>query len=92
MRLPLKLSWATSNFMIGMTAAASAAVYFMRGGIVTEVPGRVAPGSVLGAMVDARMLLLVSNDKRLLFVAVLAVLGVQMLLVVFGVQLSEVFR
>jgi uncharacterized membrane protein YfcA len=35
MRLPIKVSSATSNFMIGVTAAASAAVYFMRGSIVT---------------------------------------------------------
>jgi uncharacterized membrane protein YfcA len=93
MRLPIKVSSATSNFMIGVTAAASAGVYFMRGSIVTEVAGPVALGSVLGAMVGARMLLLVSNDKlRLLFVAVLVVLGIQMLVIVFGVHLSEVFR
>jgi uncharacterized protein len=93
MRLPIKVSSATSNFMIGVTAAASAAVYFMRGSIVTEVAGPVAFGSVLGAMVGARILLLVPNDKlRLLFVVVLVVLGVQMLLIVFGVHLIEVSR
>jgi uncharacterized protein len=93
MRLPIKVSSATSNFMIGVTAAASAGVYFLRGSIVTEVAGPVAFGSVLGAIVGARMLLLVSNDKlRLLFVVVLVVLGVQMLLIVFGVHLIEVFR
>jgi len=93
MRLPIKVSSATSNFMIGVTAAASASVYFMRGSIVTEVAGPVAFGSVLGAMVGARILLLVRNDKlRLLFVVVLVVLGVQMLLIVFGVHLIEVSR
>jgi uncharacterized membrane protein YfcA len=91
MRLPIKVSSATSNFMIGVTAAASAGVYFMRGSIVTEVAGPVAIGSVLGAVVGARILLLVSNDKlRLLFVAVLVVLGIQMLLIVFGVHLTGV--
>jgi uncharacterized protein len=90
MRLPIKVSSATSNFMIGVTAAASAGVYFMRGSIVTEVAGPVAFGSVLGAIVGARMLLIVSNDKlRLLFVVILVVLGVQMLLIVFGVHLIE---
>ena len=90
MRLPIKVSSATSNFMIGVTAAASAGIYFMRGGIVTEVAGPVAFGSVLGAIVGARMLLIVSNDKlRLLFVVILVVLGVQMLLIVFGVHLIE---
>jgi len=93
MRLPFKVSSATSNFMIGVTAAASAAVYFMRGSIVTEVAGPVAFGSVLGAMVGGRILLHVPNDKlRLLFVVVLVVLGVQMLLIVFGVHLIEVSR
>jgi len=76
--------------MIGVTAAASAGVYFMRGSIVTEVAGPVAFGSVLGAIVGARMLLTVSSDKlRLLFVVILVVLGIQMLLTVFGVHLIE---
>jgi hypothetical protein len=93
MRLPIKVSSATSNFMIGVTAAASAGVYFMRGSIVTEVAGPVAFGSVLGAMIGGRMLLIVSNDKlRLLFIVILVVLGIQMLLTVFGVQLIEECR
>jgi uncharacterized membrane protein YfcA len=90
MRLPIKVSSATSNFMIGVTAAASAGVYFMRGSIVTEVAGPVAFGSVLGAIIGARILPIVSNDKlRLLFVVILVVLGVQMLLTLFGVHLIE---
>ena len=90
MRLPIKVSSATSNFMIGVTAAASAGVYFMRGNIVTEVAGPVALGSVLGAIVGARILLIVSNDRlRLLFVIILMALGIQMLLTVFGVHLSK---
>ena len=60
----------------------------MRGSIVTEVAGPVAYGSVLGAIVGARMLMLVSSDKlRLLFVVILVILGIQMLLPVFGVHL-----
>jgi uncharacterized protein len=87
MRLPIKVSSATSNFMIGVTAAASAGAYFMRGNITTAVAGPVALGSVLGAIVGARMLLIVSNDRlRLLFVIVLLAIGLQMLLTVFGVQ------
>ena len=90
MRLPIKVSSATSNFMIGVTAAASAGVYFMRGSIVTEVAGPVACGSVLGAIVGARILLIVSNGRlRLLFVVILVVLGIQMLLTAFGVHLIE---
>src|SRR5579872_5961662 len=78
MRLPIKVSSATSNFMIGVTAAASAGAYFMRGNIVTAIAGPVAFGSVLGAIVGARILMAVPNDKlRLLFVAILVLLGVQ---------------
>jgi hypothetical protein len=91
MRLPIKVSSGTSTFMIGVTAAASACVYFMRGSIVTEVAAPVAFGSVLGAIAGARILLFVSSDKlRLLFVMILVLLGVQMLLTVFGLHLTGV--
>ena len=87
MRLPIKVSSATSNFMIGVTAAASAGAYFMHGYIITEIAGPVAFGSVVGAIAGARMLLIVSNDRlRLLFVTILVALGIQMLLIVFGVH------
>jgi len=90
MRLPIKVSSATSNFMIGVTAAASAGVYFLRGSIITEVAGPVAFGSVIGAIIGARILLVVPNDKlRLLFVGILVILGAQMLLTLFGVHLRS---
>jgi hypothetical protein len=90
LRLPIKVSSATSNFMIGVTAAASAGAYFMRGNIVTAITGPVALGSVVGAIIGARILLVVPNDKlRLLFVVVLVALGIQMLLTAFGIHLSE---
>jgi hypothetical protein len=90
MRLPIKVSSATSNFMIGVTAAASAGVYFLRGNIVTEVAGPVALGSVVGAIAGAHILMRVSNDRlRILFVIILVALGIQMLLTIFGVHLSK---
>ena len=90
LRLPIKVSSATSNFMIGVTAAASAGAYFMRGNIVTAVAGPVALGSVVGAIAGARILMVVSNDKlRLLFVVVLIALAIQMLLAAFGIQLIK---
>ncbi len=93
MRLPIKVSSATSNFMIGVTATASAGAYFMRGNIVTEVAGPVALGSVLGAILGARVLMIVSNERlRFLFVIILVALGIQMLLTVFGVRLTEAFQ
>ena len=88
LRLPIKVSSATSNFMIGVTATASAGAYFLRGEIVTAIAGPVALGSVAGAVLGARVLMRVSNDKlRVLFVAMLAALAVQMLLEAFGAHL-----
>jgi uncharacterized protein len=86
LRLPIKVSSATSNFMIGVTAAASAGAYFMRGAILPEVAGPVALGSVAGALLGARLLMFVSADKlRLFFVVVLLALAVQMSLAAAGV-------
>lgn len=88
LRLPIKVSSATSNFMIGVTAAASAGAYFLKGEIVTAIAGPVALGSVAGALLGARVLMRVSNDRlRVLFVTVLAALAVQMLLEAFNVHL-----
>jgi uncharacterized membrane protein YfcA len=87
MRLPLKVSSATSNFMIGVTAAASAGAYFIRGDIVPAIAGPVALGSVVGAIFGARALMRSSNASvRLLFVVVLVSLAAQMLLQAFGVR------
>ena len=88
LRLPIKVSSATSNFMIGVTAAASAGAYFVRGEIDMGIAGPVALGSVFGALVGARLLLGIPAGKlRIFFVIVLALLAVQMLLTAFGVSL-----
>jgi uncharacterized protein len=88
LKLPIKVSSATSNFMIGVTAAASASAYFMRGEIAVSVAGPVALGSVIGAIVGAKLLLVMPSEKlRLLFVGVLVILAVQMLLGAFGIDL-----
>jgi uncharacterized protein len=87
LRLPIKVSSATSNFMIGVTAAASAGAYFIRGAIVPEIAGPVALGSVVGALLGARLLVIVTPGKlRLTFVAVLVVLAVWMALAAGGVH------
>lgn len=85
MRLPIKVSTATSNFMIGVTAAASAAVYFGRGDINPTVAAPVAAGVLVGAMAGARVLPRVSSSAlRAVFVVVLGVVAVQMLRQGFG--------
>ena len=66
--------------MICVTAAASAGAYFMRGEIVTAITGPVALGSVVGAILGARLLVSISNQRiRLLFAAVLIAVAAQML-------------
>jgi len=87
LRLPIKVSSATSNLMIGVTASASAGAYFLRGAIVPEVAAPVAIGSVGGALVGARFLIRLANDRlRILFVIVLVVLAVLMVLGAAGVD------
>jgi uncharacterized membrane protein YfcA len=81
MRLPIKVSTATSNFMIGVTAAASASVYFMRGDIHPMIAAPVATGVLVGATLGSRLLgRLHSATIRLAFVVVLLWISVQMLL------------
>jgi uncharacterized membrane protein YfcA len=80
MRMPIKVSTATSNFMIGVTAAASAGVYFMRGDIDPFIAGPVAVGVLLGAMIGATILpKLQSSTIRLVFVLVILWISAQML-------------
>jgi hypothetical protein len=88
LRLPIKVSTATSNFMIGVTAAASGVAYFARGDIDPAVAGPVALGSVVGALLGARFLMAMSGEKlRLFFVVVLVAVAVQMLLSALGIHL-----
>jgi uncharacterized protein len=87
LRLPIKVSSATSNFMIGVTATASAGAYFMRGDIVAAIAGPVALGSVVGSILGARILMAIAHEKiRLLFVIILLLLAVQMFLSAFKIN------
>ncbi|MDI6878087.1 MAG: sulfite exporter TauE/SafE family protein [Desulfitobacteriaceae bacterium] len=80
MRLPMKVSTATSNFMIGVTAAASAGVYFTRGDIDPVVAGPVAIGVLIGALAGTRIMVrLNSKTLRLLFIPILLLIALQML-------------
>ncbi len=80
MHLPMKVSSATSNFMIGVTAAASAGVYFARGQIDPVIAAPVAAGVLLGATFGAKVLgRVTSKSVRLVFVVVLGVIALEML-------------
>ncbi|HEM8300355.1 TPA: sulfite exporter TauE/SafE family protein [Providencia stuartii] len=88
LRLPLKVSSATSNFMIGVTATASACAYFVRGDIDIDIAGPITLSSVIGALIGARLLMWLPAEKlRIFFVIILALLAVQMLLSAFDIQL-----
>lgn len=81
MKLPLKVSSATSNFMIGVTAAASAGVYFFRGDINPSIAAPVAIGVLIGAAAGTRLMQrLRSKTIRLIFIPVLAYVSVEMIL------------
>jgi uncharacterized membrane protein YfcA len=81
MRLPIKVSTATSNFMIGVTAATSAGVYFARGDINPFVAAPVAAGVLLGATAGSRLLgRLSGRSVRMVFVVVLVAISVEMLM------------
>ena len=86
MRLPMKVSTTTSNFMIGVTAAASAGIYFSRGDIPPMVAAPVALGILIGALVGARLLAHLSNKTlRLIFLPVIAAAAIEMILHGFGI-------
>jgi hypothetical protein len=80
MRLPMKVSSATSNFMIGVTAAASAGVYLGRGDVDPTIVVPVALGVLAGAVIGAWLLPRLSNRRvRLIFLPVLAAIGFETL-------------
>jgi uncharacterized membrane protein YfcA len=80
MRLPFKVSTTTSNFMIGVTAAASAGIYLQRGYIDPGLALPVMLGVLTGALLGARLLTLARTAHlRLLFTGVVVLLGLQML-------------
>ena len=80
MRLPFKVSTTTSNFMIGVTAAASAGVYMNRGYIDPGLAMPVMLGVLVGALLGAQVLARVENRAlRIVFAIAIAGMGVQMI-------------
>jgi len=81
MGVPLRVAIATSNLMVGITAAASAVIYLIRGEIDPYVAGPTAIGVFLGASVGSRVAHRIDlRVLRWLFVVVLLYTAVQMLL------------
>jgi uncharacterized membrane protein YfcA len=88
MRLPMKVSTATSNFMIGITASATAAIYFGRGDVRPAIVCPVALGVLAGAYLGSHLLSRLRNTTvRKVFLPVLAYLAAAMTLRGLGVHL-----
>lgn len=81
MKLPMKVSSTTSNFMIGVTAAASTGIFYLGGYINPFIAAPVVLGVVLGSAIGTRVLVRSRNATvRKLFVPVLVILAIEMLL------------
>ena len=80
MRIPFKVSTTTSNFMIGVTAAASAAIYLRRGYIDPGLAMPVMLGVLAGSLLGTRVLVKVrTRYLRWVFSVVIVLLGLQMI-------------
>src|SRR5579864_8495968 len=79
MHLPLKVSSATSNFMIGVTAGAGALVFLARGDVATVIAAPVALGVTAGALTGSRALPHMNVQAlRMIFVIILILIAVEM--------------
>jgi uncharacterized protein len=80
MKLPFKVSTTTSNFMIGVTAAASAGIYLGRGYIAPGLAAPVMLGVLAGSLLGAHLLVRIRVPVlRVVFAVVIVVLGVEMI-------------
>ena len=80
MKIPFKVSTTTSNFMIGVTAAASALVYLHKGQIDPAIAMPVTIGVIVGATLGAKILLKTKTDKlKIVFAVVVTFLALQMI-------------
>lgn len=80
MKLPFKVSSATSNFMIGVTAAASAGVYLTRGYIDPVLSMPVVLGVLLGSLIGAKIMVKSQTKSlRIVFAIVISLLALEMI-------------
>jgi uncharacterized protein len=80
MKIPFKVSTTTSNFMIGVTAAASAGLYLARGYIAPGITMPVMLGVLAGSMIGAKYLVRAKvKVLRYLFATAIVALGVEMI-------------
>jgi uncharacterized membrane protein YfcA len=80
MKIPFKVSTTTSNFMIGVTAAASAGIYLKRGFIDPGVAMPVMLGVLLGSLMGAKVLMKAKTKVlRVVFAVVIVAMGIEMI-------------
>ncbi len=80
MRIPFKVSTTTSNFMIGVTAAASAGIYLSRGYVDPGVAMPVMLGVLAGSLLGAKLLIKIkTRSVRSIFTVVILLLALEML-------------
>jgi uncharacterized protein len=80
MGLPFKVSTTTSNFMIGVTATASAGIYLSRGYISPGLAMPVMLGVLAGSLIGAKVLVHAeAKTLRMLFAVVIVALGIEMI-------------
>lgn len=80
MQLPFKVSTTTSNFMIGVTAAASAGLYMQKGFVDPVLSMPVILGITAGSLAGARLLPhMPVSTLRTIFIAIITVIGIQMI-------------
>lgn len=80
MKLPFKVSTTTSNFMIGVTAVASALIYFQRGEIIPVIVAPVLIGVVVGSFIGSKTLMASKTKKlKVFFAIVITILSVYMM-------------
>jgi uncharacterized protein len=88
LKLPMKVATATSNFLIGITAAASAGIFFGRGDVHPIVAAPVAIGVLIGAYLGTRVLARLTNTAvRRMFLVVVFYLSGSMMLRGLGLRL-----
>jgi len=93
MSVPLKVAIATSNLMVGITAVASAFIYFYRGYVHPEVAAPVVIGICLGAWLGSKLAWRASGlTLRRVFVAILGIIAVMMFLKAAGISVQAVWK
>ena len=80
MKLPFKVSTTTSNFMIGVTAAASAGVYLRRGFIDPALAMPVMLGVLAGSLLGTRVLVRARTQMlRRVFAGIIVIMGIELI-------------